>query len=249
MPGYETGQNKAALRRTFERDKEELRAFGVPIETVTTEGEIVGYRLQPQYFYLPYLTLRSEGTTARPSRVDRFGYRALKQAWELGAGDAVSAVVSFRGNTGAAAAALRLGEVIEDSPENRRFRVRRTDAFARWLLSFAGDPAPVSPPELVDEFHRLVSETLAHHSSSRPPTRPPVRLTARPPVRPERSEGAEEAGGAFRHHTMTRAGDAPAAARWWFSVLDPVGARLLPPGQGQERHRGQLYPRAHQVGR
>ena len=35
VPGYDTGQNKAALRRTFERDKDELRAFGIPIETVT----------------------------------------------------------------------------------------------------------------------------------------------------------------------------------------------------------------------
>ncbi|MEP7227769.1 MAG: hypothetical protein ABI785_10445, partial [Gemmatimonadales bacterium] len=55
VPGYDTGQNKAALRRTFERDKEELRGFGIPIETVTEgDGEAVGYRLQAQHFYLPY---------------------------------------------------------------------------------------------------------------------------------------------------------------------------------------------------
>lgn len=328
VPGYEMGQNKAALRRTFERDKEELRTFGVPIETVMSGDEVIGYRLQPQYFYLPYLALRSEGTRKGPSRVDRFGYRTLKQlsfepeelaavvdaavrvrqlgdpllaehadsalrklavdlpvdaatgpapelvpprakaspdllaslgkaleqrkqvsftyysmsgngparrtvepfglfflnqhwylvartpedgaiknyrlnrftelsvnptrpgtpdyeipasfslrdharsrqAWELGAGDAVDAVVHFRANTGAAAAALRLGEEVAGHPEQRRFRVRRSDAFARWLLSFAGDLVPVAPAELVQEFRVLARQTLAHHSAV-PPSR------------------------------------------------------------------------------
>jgi proteasome accessory factor B len=327
VPGYDLGQKKDALRRTFERDKEELRAFGIPIETITVpEGDTVGYRLQPQHFYLPYLTLRSETGGAKPKKVDRYGYHALaqlafepeelsavvdaaarvrqlgdpllaehadsalrklaadlpvdaaaipdtalmpprakaapellatlgqalekrkqitfyyrgmrdggesrrtvepfglfflnqhwylaarapgeelvknyrvnritelslnpsrpgtpdyqipddfalrdharsRQAWELGAGDAIDAVVSFRTNGGAAAAALRLGEQVEGHPENRRFRVRRTDAFARWLLSFAGDIVPVSPRELVDEYHGLVRETLDHHSAARP---------------------------------------------------------------------------------
>ncbi len=79
VPGYATGQNKTALRRTFERDKDELRAFGIPIETIESDGETVGYRLQPQNFYLPYLTLRSEGATAKPKKVDRYGYRTLAQ--------------------------------------------------------------------------------------------------------------------------------------------------------------------------
>ena len=334
IPGYDTGQNKAALRRTFERDKDELRGFGIPIETVTEpDGEPVGYRLQPQNFYLPYLTLRSESGTTKPRKVDRYGYRTLtqlafepeelsavvdaairvrqlgdpllaehadsalrklaadlpidatapttttlvpprakaspellgtlglalehrkqvtfsyhgmsdgrdsrrtvepfglfflnqhwylaarapgeapvknyrvnritelginpsrpgtpdydipstftlkdharsRQAWELGAGDAIDALVHFRVNTGAAAAALRLGEPVDGHPENRRFRVRRADAFARWLLSFAGDIVPVSPGELVDEYQGLVRDTLSHHS---------VRPSASPSVRP-----------------------------------------------------------------
>jgi predicted DNA-binding transcriptional regulator YafY len=99
-----------------------------------------------------------------------------RQAWELGAGDATDAVVNFRTNTGAAAAALRLGEAVDGHPVNRRFRIRRTDAFARWLLSFGGDIVPVSPQDLVDEYQGLVRETLAHHStdpeSSRRPGRP-----------------------------------------------------------------------------
>lgn len=334
VPGYDTGQNKAALRRTFERDKDELRAFGIPIETISApDGDTVGYRLQPQHFYLPYLTLRSATTTTKPKKVDQYGYQALatlafepdqlnavvaaaarvrqlgdpllaehadsalrklaadlpvdaaatpdtqllpprasaspellatlgqalekrkqvtfyyhgigdgkesrrtvepfglfflnqhwylaarapgeetvknyrvnritdpsvnpsrpgtadyqipntfilrdharsRQAWELGAGDAIDAVIRFRTSTGAAAAALRLGEPVTGHPNDRRFRVRRTDAFARWLLSFAGDVVPVSPRALVDEYQGLVRETLAHHSTDRPSGRPPVR--------------------------------------------------------------------------
>ena len=72
-----------------------------------------------------------------------------RQAWELGDGDAVDAVVELRRAGGAAAAARRLGDAVDGHPDRRRFRVRRRDAFARWLLSFAGDLVPVSPPELV----------------------------------------------------------------------------------------------------
>src|SRR3954462_6839687 len=46
--------NKVALRRTFERDKDELRAFGIPIETVPdSNGEPLGYRLRPSTFTCP----------------------------------------------------------------------------------------------------------------------------------------------------------------------------------------------------
>jgi len=95
-----------------------------------------------------------------------------RQAWELGAGDAIDAIVSFRTESGAATAALRLGEEVAGQPKNRRFRVRRTDAFTRWLLSFSGDLVPVSPQELVDEFNTLVLETLAHHSTAPRPRGP-----------------------------------------------------------------------------
>jgi predicted DNA-binding transcriptional regulator YafY len=87
-----------------------------------------------------------------------------RQAWELGDGDAVEAVVELRRAVGAAAAAARLGEPVEGHPDRRRFRVRRRDAFARWLLSFAGELVPVSPSEVVSDFQVLAAETLAHHS-------------------------------------------------------------------------------------
>jgi proteasome accessory factor BC len=84
-----------------------------------------------------------------------------RQAWELGDGDAVEAVVEIRRADGAALAAARLGDPVVDQPDRRRFLVRRRDAFARWLLSFAGDVVPLAPADLVDEYAELVRRTLA----------------------------------------------------------------------------------------
>ena len=320
VPAYGKGQAKDALRRMFERDKDELRAFGVRIETVPLpDGDTAGYKLSARDFYLPYLSVMEEGRASRPRKVGKDGYRALptivlepdelaavadagarvrelgdpvlaehaesalrklamdlpldvgqpgtarvapgrpaadphviealdaalehrkrvsfdyhsmgtdetarrtvepfglfflnqhwylaalpageeivknyrlsrmsgveenakrpgthdyeipagfrlqdharsRQAWELGDGDAEEVTVELRRPEGAALAAARLGDAVPDQPDQRRFLVRRREAFARWLLSFAGDLVPVAPAELVDEYHDLVRQTLA----------------------------------------------------------------------------------------
>ena len=81
VPEYLGASNLAALRRMFERDKVELREFGIPIVTVSDEaGEVIGYQLRRDAFYLPYLTLMQGATRkASPRRVDRYGYRALPE--------------------------------------------------------------------------------------------------------------------------------------------------------------------------
>jgi predicted DNA-binding transcriptional regulator YafY len=84
-----------------------------------------------------------------------------RKAWEVGDGDAEEAVVEFRRATGVAKAAASHGAVIRGSPRQRRFQVRRQDVFVRWLLSFAGDAIPVSPPALVQSFREVVRQTLA----------------------------------------------------------------------------------------
>ncbi|HEU4647584.1 MAG TPA: WYL domain-containing protein [Gemmatimonadales bacterium] len=84
-----------------------------------------------------------------------------KQAWELGDGAALEAIVAFTGTTGPTRAALRLGEPVDGEPTQRRFVVRRVDTFARWLLGFAGEAEPVAPPELVDAYHALAAQALA----------------------------------------------------------------------------------------
>ena len=58
--GTETDRN--SVRRKFERDKDELRGLGIPVETVEYNvsygrEQIQGYRLQSKDFYLPYLRL------------------------------------------------------------------------------------------------------------------------------------------------------------------------------------------------
>jgi proteasome accessory factor B len=339
VPAYAaSGQKTESRRRTFERDKDELRSFGVPIDTVKgPDGEVKGYQLRVRDFYLPYLTVRTE-RPGRPRKIDRYGYQSLpslafepdelaavaaaaarvrqlgdpllaehaesamrklacdlpvdaagreepdirlvppkprassellvlldgalrarkrvtfhyrsmgsgaeatreaepfglfylnlhwylaarapgettvknfrlnridearvnegrpgtpdyeipagfdlraharsRQAWELGAGDAMVATVLFRSRTGAAAAAHRLGEEVPGHPDRRHFQVRRPDAFARWILSFGGDLVPLAPKELVDEYRGLVHETLEHHRNPRtavPPMTPPYR--------------------------------------------------------------------------
>ncbi len=56
---------RASVRRKFERDKDELRELGIPLETVAYRmggpGETAeGYRIQRKDFYLPYLKLLGE---------------------------------------------------------------------------------------------------------------------------------------------------------------------------------------------
>jgi len=321
VPGYRPeAQSQAALRRMFERDKKELREFGIPIETVEhADGEADGYQLKAAEFYLPYLALMVDGRRVAPSRVDRYGYRALRdlafepdelaavaqaaarvrglgvrelgalaesacrklafdlpvdaarardvevageaeavpeplfaaldaalrlrkrvtfqyrsmgrneraertveplglfflarhwylaarepgrevvknfrlnrmsdlranpqlpgtpdfappsgwslrkhaqsrQAWELGDGDAVPAVVVFDARSGPASAAARLGKPVRGHADRRAFQVRRMDAFARWLLSLAGDATPIAPDALVEAYRKAARETLA----------------------------------------------------------------------------------------
>lgn len=81
VPEYLGKANLAALRRTFERDKVELREFGIPILSVTdSNGEVAGYQLRREAFYLPYLSLMQDAhRKTTPRRVDVYGYRALHE--------------------------------------------------------------------------------------------------------------------------------------------------------------------------
>lgn len=320
VPAYsDERQQKSARMRMFERDKDELRAFGVPIETVEIEQGEQGYRLAQADFYLPYLAFASGTGSTSPRRVDVYGYRALKtlafepdelaaiadaasrlrtlrepvlladvdsatrklafdlpldvskptdgiyvtssrdrvdaevferlsdaltrrkrvvieyhamssgetmsrevepyglffleshwylvghdlgrgalrnfrvsriqdavvngtrtqssdyevpvdfdlrehaqsrKAWELGDASAMEAVVWFSRDTGATRAAMALGDPVEESGVERRFQVRRTDVFCRWILTFAGDARIVSPPHLADECAAIARATL-----------------------------------------------------------------------------------------
>ena len=320
VPAYSTGTSEAALLRMFERDKDELRGFGIAIRTTTVQtddGETGAYALDAKNFYLPYLVLTAPGgkrpqnstrsaynglatlafepdeleaiaeaakrveglgdpllaadsisaqrklavdlpiaekmdvpqhvrvvpagridpaifeevndalarrktldfeyhamstdrveqrtvepygvfflgahwyltgrdiargelrnfrlsrmssprvNTARPQTADYeipadFRLRDHAQsrhAWEVGDGDALDAVVEFRGHDGATAAAARLGAPIPGSQNRRSFQPRRVDVFARWLLSFGGSAIPIEPPVLVDAYRDQIART------------------------------------------------------------------------------------------
>lgn len=79
VPAYAEGldpDHRESVKRTFERDKDELKAFGVPIEVVPLdEGESAGYRLNAKRFYLPYVILARE--SHRPEKPE--GYRTLPE--------------------------------------------------------------------------------------------------------------------------------------------------------------------------
>jgi proteasome accessory factor B len=107
-----------------------------------------------------------------PAGFDLAAHAASRQAWELGDGDGIDAVVAFRGQTGQVLQGLQLGTPIgpsssdvttPDVQDRRRFVVRRRDPFLRWLLTFAGDARPASPPQLVDEWRALLTATRTAH--------------------------------------------------------------------------------------
>ena len=72
-----------AFKRMFERDKEELRELGIPLETGSlspTDGEDIGYRVQRQAYELPELRLEPDeaavlGLAARVWRSRGAGWR------------------------------------------------------------------------------------------------------------------------------------------------------------------------------
>lgn len=78
VPGYYGASGSdASVARMFERDKDELRAIGVPIESVADEeGSTTRYRVTAAQFYLPYLTV-TDGPA--PAPVAREGYRTVRR--------------------------------------------------------------------------------------------------------------------------------------------------------------------------
>lgn len=58
VPGYPDGSE--AFKRMFERDKEELRELGIPLETGSDGDEEAGYRIQRQAYELPEIKLNPD---------------------------------------------------------------------------------------------------------------------------------------------------------------------------------------------
>jgi proteasome accessory factor B len=58
IPGYSQTASESAFERMFERDKDELRSMGIPVETVLdVNGEVRGYRIPQDRYALAELDL------------------------------------------------------------------------------------------------------------------------------------------------------------------------------------------------
>jgi proteasome accessory factor B len=80
VPAYSNPrQAHDARMRMFERDKDELRALGVPIDTAFDgDGNPTLYLLKSRTFYLPYVSVSSTGQpTVAPHRPHGMGYQGL----------------------------------------------------------------------------------------------------------------------------------------------------------------------------
>lgn len=65
VAGYDTDGSTEAFERMFERDKEELRGMGIPIDTVLdVDGDVAGYRIMPATYRLVDVPLTSEERAA-----------------------------------------------------------------------------------------------------------------------------------------------------------------------------------------
>ena len=129
-------------------------------ETDTDDGTIKNFRVS-RISNVRVNTKRAESADYKiPASFKLRDHGQSRQAWELGDGEAISAVVDFIGDSGATVAGAELGTQDDDGSRLRRFRVRRMDAFVRWLLSFAGEAIPVQPPELVNSFREQIAATL-----------------------------------------------------------------------------------------
>lgn len=66
VAGYDSTQNLDAFSRMFERDKNELRDLGIPLETGKVSGldPVEGYRINPEAYALPAIELTHEEAAA-----------------------------------------------------------------------------------------------------------------------------------------------------------------------------------------
>ncbi|QGG95292.1 helix-turn-helix transcriptional regulator [Actinomarinicola tropica] len=96
VPGYPEGD--AAFHRAFERDKDDLREMGIPLDLVEIPGAdppLDGYRIPRDQYYLPDLGLEPDELTAlqlAASAVQLDGVEGIEALWKLGGATGVGEV-------------------------------------------------------------------------------------------------------------------------------------------------------------
>lgn len=153
-PDTASATEQESARRQFERDKDELRALGIALETVDIpdaagDEPAKGYRLPERGFYLPYIELEPPGAAAaRPYAGLR---RIAVSPDELRALDQATARVAELKVEPFSRAALSARRKLEfDLPLNR-------EVFERALAS----PLPDEGKNALEVVQRAVAERLA----------------------------------------------------------------------------------------
>jgi predicted DNA-binding transcriptional regulator YafY len=156
-----TDKEKETVRRMFERDKDELRALGIPIETIDYtvnygREQLTGYRLARKNFHLPSMKLVSEATGEGRAGAARttFEISEAEASAALGGLREVAALPAFPLASHARSAFRKLAfdlepELVNDDP-----------------VVFVQNPeaaAIESPPELRDAFRRLAAAVADSH--------------------------------------------------------------------------------------
>jgi proteasome accessory factor B len=172
IPAYRAAPSHEARRRMFERDKDELKAFGIPLTHVESgTGESIGYAIDRKAFYLPYLALRAPTkphTAAKAGRTRRRQLPTLEfDADELAAVvDAVAAVRQVGDPLLADAAASGLRKLAFDLPVDS---VRPDDSVT--VVPPRRDPDPELFAILTDALDRRKLVSFDYHAMGRDETR------------------------------------------------------------------------------
>ncbi len=161
---------RQSLKRTFERDKDELRELGIPLEShADADGNPGGaYQMRKQDFYLPYVALTAPDGRAinETARVDRYGYRSLASL-TLGP-EELSAIVD------AAAVVRSLGDPLLAADVARALRKLAIDLPVD-AMAIGAEPTIVLPraragnavfAALSEALHRRKALTFAYHAIS-----------------------------------------------------------------------------------
>lgn len=173
LPDRPTEKEKATVKRMFERDKDELLAFGIPIETMGSGQEIETYRLRPTNFYLPYLSIvQGAGRGASPRRIDRDGYHSVqKLSFEPDELDAIGAAAARVQKLGdpllaehARSAARKLAFDLPDLDDAAQDAVIvRTDRLNTAIVSALND-ALVARKRLSFTYHSMAGDSVGRRS-------------------------------------------------------------------------------------
>lgn len=166
--GAERERRRQSLKRMFERDKDELRELGIPLESVLdADGNSGGaYALHRRDFYLPYLALTApSGEAITPvTRVAEYGYRTLASL-TLGP-DELAAIID------AAGVVRSLGDPLLAADVARALRKLAVD-LPLDAMAFGAEPTVVQPRAraenatftvLSDALRRRKTLTFTYHA-------------------------------------------------------------------------------------